>query len=94
MSDCEWNPTENRPAFEDDPPHGEATMMVGVDGRWHLCASCAESGAFKRYRVRRSLTRRRPARVVRRRNRKSAWSSVVDGGNDKPSQAAEPGKSK
>jgi hypothetical protein len=97
MSDCEWNPAENRPAFEGDPSHGEAVMMVGVDGKWHLCASCASSETFKRYRVRRPLTRRRPARVQRRRNRELAIHDVaersaVDGGKDKPSTAAPPSK--
>jgi hypothetical protein len=56
MADCEWNPAENRPAYEDDPPHGEATWTVGVDGKWHLCEACAQSETFKRYRVRRPLT--------------------------------------
>ena len=97
MSDCEWNPAENRPAFEGDTSHGEATTMVGVDGKWHLCASCASSEAFKRYRVRRPLTRRRPARVRRRRNRELAMRDTgeycaVDGGHDKPSEAAPPSK--
>jgi hypothetical protein len=75
MADCEWNPTENRAAFEGEPSHGEATWMVGVDGKWHLCEACATSEAFKRYRVRRRLTRRRPERIQRKRNRQAALSA-------------------
>lgn len=75
MSECEWNPAENRAAFNDDPPHGEATLSVGVDGKWHLCASCAALPAFARYRNRRELTRRLPARTVRRAHREAAHTS-------------------
>lgn len=66
---CEWNPIANRAAFIDDPPHGEATLSVGVDGKWHLCEQCAQLPAFSRYRVRRLLHRRRPERVQRKMNR-------------------------
>jgi hypothetical protein len=72
MADCEWNPTENRPAFEDDPSHGEARLAVGVDGKWHLCEACAQLDRFARYRVRRPLWRRAPNRSKRRANREHA----------------------
>ena len=72
MSDCEWNPTEHRPAFDTDPPHGEAKVAVGSDGKWFLCESCAALTEFKRFTRRRMLWRRSPARVVRRMNRQRA----------------------
>ena len=69
MSECEWNPTEHRPAFDTDAPHGESVLCVGVDGKWHLCESCAALPEFSRYRIRRRLRRRVPPRVKRRANR-------------------------
>ena len=71
MANCEWNPTEKRPAFEGDPSHGEAKLAVGVDGKWHLCESCAALPEFARYRKRRPLFRRTPPRVKRRANRQA-----------------------
>ena len=73
MSDCEWNPTEKRAAFNDDPAHGEAVWSVGVDGKWHLCESCAALPEFARYRNRQRLNRRVPARVKRKANRQAEF---------------------
>lgn len=78
MADCEWNPSEHRPAFEGDPIHGEAVWSVGVDGKWHLCERCAALPEFSRYRNRRRLTRRRPPRVKRRANRQAQWGRIND----------------
>lgn len=55
MSACEWHPAESRPATVDDPSHGEATVSVGANGQWHLCAACAALPRFARYRVRKAL---------------------------------------
>ena len=74
MADCEWNPTENRPAFESDASHGEAVWSVGSTVNWHLCESCASSPAFARYTRRTRLKRRLPPRVQRRANRELAHS--------------------
>jgi hypothetical protein len=71
VAECEWNPAENRPAFDDDPPHGEATQVIGVDGKWHLCDGCATLPEFARYRKRSGLARRVPLRVKRRANRQA-----------------------
>lgn len=71
MSTCEWNPSEDRPAFEDDEPHGQSVMMVGASGQWHLCASCAQLPRFSRY-VKRPLRRMVPDRTVRRIRREEA----------------------
>ncbi len=56
-SGCEWNPTTSEPAKQGDPPHAEAVVSVGADGRWHLCESCAALPKFKRLRVRKPLGR-------------------------------------
>ena len=72
MADCEWNPAENRPAYESDTSHGEAIWRVGVDSKWLLCERCAALPAFARYRKRVRLTRRVLTRVKRRRNRQEA----------------------
>jgi len=52
--ECEWYPSEGRPACEKDETHGNATVSLG-DGQWHLCASCAALPAFDRFRVRKPL---------------------------------------
>jgi hypothetical protein len=75
VATCEWNPAEKRPAFDDDPPHGEATQVVGVDGKWHLCDGCASLPEFARYRKRSTLKRRVPPRVKRRANRQAQATS-------------------
>ncbi len=59
---CEWDPEHGRPAHVDDEPHGEATVSVGADGQWHLCASCAALPLFDRFTVRKPL--RRPGGTV------------------------------
>lgn len=57
---CEWNPRLDAPALETDHHHGSrrAELVVGADGRWHLCRECAALPAFKRLRVRRPLRAR------------------------------------
>lgn len=76
MAECEWNPQLDRPAFVDDEElHGEATVMVGSDGKWHLCASCAALPRFARFKQR-PLQRRVPERAQRKRNRQLAsWAT-------------------
>lgn len=76
MSTCEWNPTANRPSFDTDTPHGDATQAVGIDGKWLLCDACAASATFKRYRNRRQLYRKGRTRVVRRAHRQAAYGGV------------------
>lgn len=50
---CEWRPDEDRPAYDsDDHSKGNpAEVIVGANGQWRLCASCARLPAFKRFRV-------------------------------------------
>ena len=58
MSPCEWNPTTNRPAWSNDPPHGDAVVNIhGYEGGIHVCTSCATLPVFKRYRKRSPLGR-------------------------------------
>lgn len=48
---CEWNPKTMSGAYESDTHFREtrATMLVGADGQWRLCRSCAELPYFARY---------------------------------------------
>lgn len=54
---CEWNPLMSRPAYIHEGAHARATVCVGAEDAWHLCASCAELPKFKRYTVRRPIQR-------------------------------------
>ena len=56
---CEWNPIGNRPAWENDPFHANAEMIVGVNNNWRLCLKCANLPAFKRYRARKFIQSKR-----------------------------------
>lgn len=58
MSLCEWEPCLDQPASEieglADSRIGcpnEAVVVLGARGDWHLCASCAELPAFRKFRV-------------------------------------------
>lgn len=57
MTGCEWNPDTNAPAHADDVHNTTvpATIIVGVDPNWFLCASCSALARFRRYRVRRPM---------------------------------------
>lgn len=59
MAECEWDPDKEEAALTTTPSHAEATVSVGKNGDWHLCASCAARPFFKKFKVRRAL--RRPA---------------------------------
>jgi hypothetical protein len=52
---CEWNPKAGCPALLTDEPHGDATVSVGPNGEWHLCARCAALPAFALFTVRKAL---------------------------------------
>ncbi len=48
---CEWAPLVNRPADSSDDPFAclhAATVCVGANGTYHLCAACADLSRFKR----------------------------------------------
>ena len=51
---CEWNPSENRAAYDIDDHYlnTPARVIVGADGQWRLCESCAALPRFKRFRKR------------------------------------------
>ncbi len=57
---CEWNPEADRPAYDGDAHHREASaeVIVGSDGKWRLCASCSRLPRFARYRTRKPIVRR------------------------------------
>lgn len=55
---CDWNPEANEPAIIDGPGcQNTAELSVGANGDWHLCPSCADLPAFKKYRARTPLRR-------------------------------------
>jgi hypothetical protein len=54
---CEWCPKEGRPAHMGDEVHGDATVSVGPNGEWHLCATCAALPAFDHFTERKPLPR-------------------------------------
>lgn len=45
--ECEWNPKENRTAY-DDEFHATATIIAGVKDNIFLCRNCANLPKFKR----------------------------------------------
>jgi len=51
---CEWNPEINGPAVYGDEHNASARadVLVGADGKWRLCASCAGLTTFGRFRRR------------------------------------------
>lgn len=53
---CEWNPDEGRACYEDEA-HARAEVIVGANGRWRLCTSCAKLPEFRRFRVRLPIVR-------------------------------------
>jgi hypothetical protein len=54
---CEWNPGENRGAWkwDDHTMTVPAAVLLGANGEWRLCESCAALRRFNRYRVRREI---------------------------------------
>lgn len=51
---CEWSPADNASAcWSKERGHmgcpNVATVSLGVNGVWHLCASCADLPRFARY---------------------------------------------
>lgn len=60
---CEWNPVYGEPAWGSPFPNAgecpnEATVVLGAEVAWHLCASCAKLPRFRRFAVRRELERK------------------------------------
>lgn len=53
---CEYNPEAKRAAYGFEV-HGPAEWIVGHDGKWRLCDSCARLPEFKRYRTRKRIER-------------------------------------
>lgn len=54
---CEWNPDEDRPAWNTDEHHCtvQAEVLVGADGQWRLCSPCSRLPKFRAFRTRRPL---------------------------------------
>ena len=54
---CEWNPSNDSPAYDTDEHYRntDATMLVGADGQWRLCDSCAKLPRFNEFRTRKRI---------------------------------------
>jgi hypothetical protein len=54
---CEWTPGADRPAWSVDEHTRtvRAAVLLGANGEWRLCESCAALPRFKRFRVRRAI---------------------------------------
>lgn len=52
---CEWNPDEKRAAYSNEC-HAAAEFIVGANGKWRLCATCAALPEFKVLRKRKPIT--------------------------------------
>lgn len=70
---CFWHPAEERPCTNADPWHADADLIVGANGHWRLCRTCAALHRFNRYRVR---------RAVRCQSRGCLLTKGHDGGHD------------
>ena len=49
---CEWDPTRDSPATTTEGCRNRADLIVGADGKWRLCFSCARLPHFKSLRKR------------------------------------------
>ncbi|MGI9492181.1 MAG: hypothetical protein ACR2QF_07270 [Geminicoccaceae bacterium] len=54
---CEWEPRWNRAADFDDGCTNQAVWLVGSNGQWRLCDSCASLPKFKAFRKRTKIMR-------------------------------------
>lgn len=54
---CEYNPEAKRAAYENEV-HAQAELIVGANGKWRLCGSCAALPEFKRLRKRKVIQKR------------------------------------
>ena len=48
---CEWNPATDAPAYDTDDHHRlvPAEVLVGANGKYRTCSSCADLPRFKRF---------------------------------------------
>lgn len=52
IEQCEWNRVLHCAALAVRRPNdceNPATVVLGADGQWHVCAECAKDAAFKRF---------------------------------------------
>lgn len=57
---CEWNPEEKRESYRGEN-HALATVLVGSNGNYRLCANCATLPEFKKFRKRQAIVWRKQA---------------------------------
>ena len=53
---CEYNPVTERAAYGNEV-HARADVIVGANGQWRLCMSCAALPTFRRFRRRKPIVR-------------------------------------
>jgi hypothetical protein len=51
---CEYNPVEKRACFEHEV-HANADCIIGHNGHWRLCDSCANLSEFKKFKIRKKI---------------------------------------
>jgi len=63
---CEWNPDTGQAAWSHDDHTRliRASVIVGANGKWRLCASCAALLMFKRYKHKPIAGRSERSRVI------------------------------
>ncbi len=54
---CEWDPKLTAPVASAKAAHARADLIVGANGRWRLCRSCAALPYFSRLRKRVEIER-------------------------------------
>lgn len=52
---CEYDPVRHAARYDGEGCTNPATLNVGANGKWHICASCAALPEFSKYRSRRIL---------------------------------------
>lgn len=52
---CEWNPKTNSSTLKSEDSHAPADWLLGKDGDWRLCESCAALPEFKRLKKRKRI---------------------------------------
>jgi len=52
---CEYDPETKQAAYTGNN-HAIATVLVGSNGKWRLCESCAALPEFRRFTKRRTIT--------------------------------------
>lgn len=57
---CEMDPKTGEPLYDDNPHYAEAraVWLIGANGQWRVCDSCAKLPTLRRYKVRKRIERK------------------------------------